>query len=82
MASPSGAATVALTCVPAFMVGLDNLVVVTALAPIRDDLQASVEQLSPQTGTHSASTNVSKWSSSASTWLDRSQPPCLKGEEA
>jgi MFS family permease len=47
MASPSSkAAAVALTSVPAFMVGLDNLVVVTALAPIREDLDASVEQLS------------------------------------
>jgi EmrB/QacA subfamily drug resistance transporter len=36
----------ALTCVPAFMIGLDNLVVVTALATIRSDLGASVEQLS------------------------------------
>jgi MFS family permease len=44
--SSAPAATVALTCVPAFMVGLDNLVVVTALAPMRDDLRASVEQLS------------------------------------
>jgi MFS family permease len=43
---PTRAATIAVTCVPAFMVGLDNLVVVTALATIRDDLQASVEQLS------------------------------------
>jgi EmrB/QacA subfamily drug resistance transporter len=47
MVSASSKTTaVVLTCVPAFMVGLDNLVVVTALAPIRDDLQASVEQLS------------------------------------
>jgi EmrB/QacA subfamily drug resistance transporter len=46
VSASSKTAAVVLTCVPAFMVGLDNLVVVTALAPIRDDLQASVEQLS------------------------------------
>jgi hypothetical protein len=47
MASPSArVATVALTCVPAFMVVLDNLVVVPALAAIRRDLDVSVEQLS------------------------------------
>lgn len=39
------AAALALTCVPAFMVALDNLVVTTALATIRADLDASVEQL-------------------------------------
>jgi hypothetical protein len=47
MAPPSTrVGTVALTCVPAFMVALDNLVVVTALAAIRRDLGVSVEQLS------------------------------------
>lgn len=37
--------TLALACVPAFMVGLDALVVTIALATIRRDLHASVAQL-------------------------------------
>jgi hypothetical protein len=39
-------AVLALTCVPAFMVGLDALVVTVALATISRDLRATVGDLS------------------------------------
>lgn len=43
--NPRPRRALALACVPAFMVGLDALVVTIALATIRGDLHASLAQL-------------------------------------